>query len=119
MYSRMFWCCGTVANVEVPVPTDEKLSVNVPVVSKPLTLISRAPSVDQHIVVVPVQKEEITVCVDEVYTQKKCVVKKSTLLNLSRGVAAVAVVATAVYCLSNTENVAAILTPARNMYDFF
>ena len=99
---------------------NEKLSVNVPVVPKPITLISRAPSVDQHIVVVPVKKE-ITLCVDEVYDEpRRCVVKKSTLLNVTRGVAAVAAVATVAYCLSNTENAAAILTPARNMYnDFF
>jgi len=117
----MFWCCGTAANVEVPVPKEEKLSVNVAVASKPITLMSRAPPVDQHIVVVPVKKEELTVCVDDVYAEpRRCVVKKSTLMNVTRGVAAVAVVATAVYCLSNMENAAAILTPARNMYnDFF
>jgi hypothetical protein len=117
----MFWCCGTAANVEVPVPKEEKLSVNVAVLSKPITLISRAPPVDQHIVVVPVKKEEVTMCVDEVYAEpRRCVVKKSTLLNVTRGAAAVAALATVAYCLSNSENAAAILTPARNMYnDFF
>jgi len=103
------------------VPKEEKLSVNVAVVSKPITLMSRAPPVDQHIVVVPVKKEELTVCVDDVYAEpRRCVVKKSTLMNVTRGVAAVAAVATVAYCLSNTENAAAILTPARTMYnDFF
>jgi hypothetical protein len=116
----MFWCCGTAANVEVPVPKDEKLSVSVPVVPKPITLMSRAPPVDQHIVVVPVKKEELTVSVDEVYPEKKCPVRKSTVANVTRGAAVVAIVATAAYCLSNTENAAALLTPARSMYnDFF
>lgn len=113
----MFWCCGTAANVEVPVPVDEKLTVNVPVVSKPITLMSRAPPVDQHFVVVPVKKEELTVAVDDVYEEKSCHVNTSTVV---RGAAAVALVATAAYCLSNPENAAAILTPARSMYsDFF
>jgi hypothetical protein len=116
----MFWCCGTAANVEVPVPKDEKLSVNVPVLSKPITLMSRAPPVDQHIVVVPVKKEELSVSVDEVYHEKKCDVKNMTVANVTRGAAVVAIVATAAYCLSNPENAAALLTPARNMYsDFF
>lgn len=99
-------------------PKEEKLSVNVAVMSKPITLISRAPPVDQHIVVVPVKKEEITMCVDEVYAEpRKCVVKKSTLVNVTKGAAAVAALATVVYCLSNMENAASILTPAYN--DFF
>ena len=114
----MFWCCGTAANVEVPAPKEEKLSVSVAVVSKPITLMSRAPPVDQHIVVVPVKKEELTVCVDDVYAEPmRCVVKKSTLVNITKGAVAVAALATVVYCLSNTENAAAILTPAYN--DFF
>jgi hypothetical protein len=116
----MFWCCGSAANVEVPVPKEEKLSVNVAVVSKPITLMSRAPPVDQHIVVVPVKKEELSLCVDEVYAEpRRCVVKKSTLVNVTKGAVAVAALATVVYCLSNTDT-AAILTPARTMYnDFF
>jgi hypothetical protein len=113
----MFWCCGSAANVEVPVPKEEKLSVNVAVVSKPITLMSRAPPVDQHIVVVPVKKEELSLCVDEVYAEpRRCVVKKSTLVNVTKGAVAVAALATVVYCLSNTDT-AAILTPAYN--DFF
>jgi len=113
----MFWCCGTAANVEVPVP-NEKLTVNVPVVSKPITLMSRAPPVDQHIVVVPIKKEEITVCVDEVNVIE--VEKKCPDYTLTKGVAAVALLATAVYCISNTENAVSLLTPAHTIYsDFF
>lgn len=98
-------------------PKEEKLSVNVAVVSKPITLMSRAPPVDQHIVVVPVKKEELSLCVDEVYAEpRRCVVKKSTLVNVTKGAVAVAALATVVYCLSNTDT-AAILTPAYN--DFF
>lgn len=102
-------------------PTQEKLSVNVAVASKPITLMSRAPPVDQHIVVVPVKKEELSMCVDEAYAEpRRCVVKKSTLVNVTKGAVAVAALATAVYCFSNIENAAAILTPVRNMYgDFF
>jgi hypothetical protein len=115
----MFLCCGTTANVESPVANQEKLSVKVPDVSKPLTLISSADSLEQS-AEVAVKKEDLTLCVDEVYAEpRKCVVKKSTLVNVTKGAAAVALLATAVYCISNTENAVAILTPARSMYNDF
>lgn len=50
MYIRMFWCCGKVDVIE-PVRSD-KLEVDVAVAAKPIVLVSRAPDLENQIVVV-------------------------------------------------------------------
>ena len=64
----VWWCCGKVDVIEPKkIVPPEKISVNVPVVTKPITLISRAPPVEQSFVIVPVKKEEPVV--EEVITK--------------------------------------------------
>jgi len=123
----MSWCCGNIKNVESPSssslspslsssPVQEKLSVSVPVAAKPITLMFRAPPVDQHIVVLPVKKEELAASVEETPT----VVKSSSEYNKAVvGTAVVVIMATAAYCLSNPNEMATILTPVRNIYADF
>ena len=101
-------------------PKDEKLSVNVPVVSKPITLMSRAPPVDQHIVVVPVKKEEVLI-EDVASTQEKEKEKEKAQDQAYRsylltGAAVAATAATVVYYSSNPDEFLKIITPIQGLY---
>lgn len=118
----MSWCCGNIKNVESPSslsssspsPVQEKLSVSVPVAAKPITLMFRAPPVDQHIVVLPVKKEELAVSVEETVVKPSSEYNKAVV-----GTAVVVIMATAAYCLANPNDMATILTPVRNIYADF
>jgi hypothetical protein len=75
----VWWCCGKIDVIEPKkMVAPEKISVNVPVVSKPITLISRAPPVEQSFVIVPVKKEEVK----EVYEVKEVISKDNALCAL-------------------------------------
>jgi hypothetical protein len=50
------WCCGKV-DVIVPAPPSDKLKVDVAVVAKPIVLVSRAPDLENQIVVVKKEAE--------------------------------------------------------------
>jgi len=115
-YSRMVWCCGTVANVESPSPPSGKIEVNVPVASKPITLMSRAPSVDQHMVVVPVKKEEVVVEDLALTKEKERIQDQASRSYLFTGVAVAAAAATVVYYASNPVEFVKVMTPIQGMY---
>jgi hypothetical protein len=55
----MFWCCGKVDVIETSAPPSDMLKVDVPIVARPIVLISRAPDLENQIVVV--KKEEVSV----------------------------------------------------------
>jgi hypothetical protein len=80
----MFWsCCAKIDVIEPKkVVAPEKISVNVPVVSKPITLISRAPPVEQSFVIVPVKKEKEEVKENEVKEVKEVISKDNALCAL-------------------------------------
>lgn len=46
------WCCGKVNVIETSAPPSDKLKVDVVVAAKPVVLISRAPDLDNQIIVV-------------------------------------------------------------------
>lgn len=112
----MLWCCGSVANVESPSPPSGKIEVNVPVASKPITLMSRAPSVDQHMVVVPVKKEEVVVEDLALTEEKEKAQDQAYRSYVLTGVAVAATAATVVYYAANPDEFVKIITPIQGLY---
>ena len=53
----MFWCCGKVDVIETSAPPSDMIKVDVPIVARPIVLISRTPDIENQIVVV--KKEEV------------------------------------------------------------
>ena len=78
--------------------------------------MSRAPAVDQHMVVVPVKKEEVVVEDLALTKEKERIQDQASRSYLLTGVAVAAAAATVVYYASNPDEFVKVMTPIQGLY---
>ena len=78
--------------------------------------MSRAPAVDQHMVVVPVKKEEVVVEDLALTKEKERIQGQASRSYLLTGVAVAAAAATVVYYASNPDEFVKVMTPIQGLY---
>ena len=68
------WCCGKVDVIETSAPPSDKLKVDVAIAAKPIVLVSRAPDLENQIVVVKkveVEVEEAAAAADDTIAEQE------------------------------------------------
>jgi len=92
------WCCGKVDVIETSAPPSDKLKVDVAIAAKPIVLVSRAPDLENQIVVVKkVEVEEEAVDHDTIAEQE---LTEQTLVALM----GIALFAVGTYLVMNNDN---------------